>query len=244
MDAIADMDPKVKVIFTADLFNEGVDIPSVNTVLMMRPTNSPLIFLQQLGRGLRIAPPQYQKDDLLVLDFVGNHNSKYRGFERYMFMSSRKDIPIQDQIKQGMPFLPAGCSITLSEQAQEKVLVNIQKHMAALRGNTLKSHLINLIRDARTHLPLRRLMDEISSSSPAPIFRYTSPAALEAEALNIDGPEHDIGKHFNALAQTDSPWMINAWIKLLSGSTDGLCEQDVKTAKPATQRGQTAVVLP
>lgn len=231
MDAIADMDPKVKVIFTADLFNEGVDIPSVNTVLMMRPTNSPLIFLQQLGRGLRIAPPQYQKDDLLVLDFVGNHNSKYRGFERYMFMSSRKDIPIQDQIKQGMPFLPAGCSITLSEQAQEKVLVNIQKHMAALRGNTLKSHLVNLIRDARTHLPLRRLMDEISSSSPAPIFRYTSPAALEAEALNIDGPEHDIGKHFNALAQTDSPWMINAWIKLLSGSMDGLSEQDVKTAK-------------
>lgn len=231
MDAIADMDPKIKVIFTADLFNEGVDIPSVNTVLMMRPTNSPLVFLQQLGRGLRIAPPQYQKDDLLVLDFVGNHNSKYRGFERYMFMSSRKDIPVQDQIKQGMPFLPAGCSITLSEQAQEKVLVNIQKHMAALRGNTLKSHLVNLIRDARTHLPLRRLMDEISSSSPAPIFRYTSPAALEVEALNIDGPEHDIGKHFNALAQTDSPWMINAWIKLLSGSTDGLSEQDVKTAK-------------
>ena len=54
---------------------------------------------------------------------------------------------------------------------------------------------------------------------------------LLAEALNIDGPEHDIGKHFNALAQTDSPWMINAWIKLLSGSMDGLSEQDVKTAK-------------
>jgi superfamily II DNA or RNA helicase len=99
MDAIARMEPDVKVIFTADLFNEGVDIPSVNTVLMMRPTNSPLIFLQQLGRGLRIAPPQYQKDDLLVLDFVGNHNSKYRGFERYLFMSTRKDIPLQEQVK-------------------------------------------------------------------------------------------------------------------------------------------------
>jgi len=231
MNAVAQVDPSVHVIFTADLFNEGVDIPSVNTVLMMRPTNSPLIFLQQLGRGLRIAPPQYQKDDLLVLDFVGNHNSKYRGFERYLFMSTRKDIPIQEQVKQGMPFLPAGCSITLAEQAQTKVLENIQKHMASLRGNTLKSHLINVIRDARTHLPLRRLMDEISSSSPAPIFRYTSPAALEAVALNKDGPDDAIGKSFNSLAQTDSPQMINNWIKVLSGSTDGLSPEDVRMAK-------------
>ena len=231
VDDIAKMSPDVHVIFTADLFNEGVDIPAVNTVLMMRPTNSPLIFLQQLGRGLRIAPPQYQKDDLLVLDFVGNHNSKYRGFERYLFMSTRRDIPLQEQITKGMPFLPAGCSISLSEQAQTKVLENIQRHMAALRGNTLKSHLIKIIRDARTHLPLRRLMDEISASSPAPIFRYTSPAALEAKALNIDGPEDETGKGFNALAQTDSPWMINAWIKILSGSTEGMSPDDVKYAK-------------
>lgn len=231
LDAIEAAEPDVKVIFTADLFNEGIDIPSVNTVLMMRPTNSPLIFLQQLGRGLRIAPPQYQKDDLLVLDFVGNHNAKYRGFERYLFLSTRKDIPLQEQVKQGMPFLPAGCSIALSEQAQAKVLDNIRQHMASLRGNTLKSHLINLIRDASTHLPLHRLMEEISTTSPAPIFRYTSPAALESEALNVDGPGHEIGKHFNALAQTDSPWMINAWLKLLSGSTDGLSEHDIKMAK-------------
>ena len=231
MEAVSEMNPKLHVIFTADLFNEGVDIPSVNTVFMMRPTNSPLIFLQQLGRGLRIAPPQYQKDDLLVLDFVGNHNSKYRGFERYLFMSTRKDIPIHEQVKKGMPFLPAGCSITLTEQAQTRVLENIQRHMAALRGNTLKSHLIKIIRDARTHLPLRRLMDEVSASSPAPIFRYTSPAALESEAFDIDGPGHDMGKCFNALAQTDSPSMINAWIKILSGSTDGMSYDDVKYAK-------------
>lgn len=231
MRAIEKMDPEVKVIFTADLFNEGVDIPSVNTVLMMRPTNSPLIFLQQLGRGLRIAPPQYQKDDLLVLDFVGNHNAKYKGFERYLFMSTRKDIPLQEQIKSGMPFVPAGCSITLTKQSQIKVLRNIQEHMATLRGNTLKAHLINVIRAAKTHLPLRRLMDEISASSPAPIFRCTTPASLEREALGIDGPDDDLGKKFNALSQTDSPAMINAWIKLLSGNTEGMSPEDVRTAK-------------
>ncbi len=231
MDDIAKMPPEIKVIFTADLFNEGVDIPSVNTVMMMRPTNSPLIFLQQLGRGLRIAPPQYQKDDLLVLDFVGNHNAKYHGFERYLFMSTRKDIPLQDQVKEGLPFLPAGCSVTLSEQSREKVLRNIQAHMASLRGNTLKSHLIKIIQDARTHLPLRRLMDEISATSPAPIYRYTVPSALESEALHVAGPEHDIGKSFNSLAQTDSPRMINRWIKVLSGSTDGLSPDEVRMAK-------------
>lgn len=231
MNDISKLSPDIHVIFTADLFNEGVDIPSINTVLMLRPTNSPLIFLQQLGRGLRIAPPQYQKDDLLVLDFVGNHNAKYRGFERYLFMSTRKDIPLQEQVKSGMAFLPAGCSISLSEQAQRKVLENIQRHMASLRGNTLKSHLIKVIKDARTHLPLRRLMSEISASSPAPIFRYTSPAALEAVALDIDGPEDSMGKSFNALAQTDSPWMISAWIKVLSGDTAGMSADDIKYAK-------------
>ena len=231
LEAISKITPDIHVIFTADLFNEGVDIPVVNTILMLRPTNSPLIFIQQLGRGLRIAPPQYQKDDLLVLDFVGNHNAKYRGFERYQFMSTRKDIPLHEQIKNGMPFLPAGCSISLTEQAQTKVLENIQRHMATLRGNTLKRFLINLIREARTHLPLRQLMDEISSSSPAPIFRYTSPAALEAQALNIDGPDDDIGKCFNSLAQTDSPMMINNWIKILTGNTNDMTQDDVRYAK-------------
>ena len=64
----------LEVIFTVDIFNEGVDIPSVNTVLMLRPTNSPIVFTQQLGRGLR----KYKdKEFLTVLDFIGNHNKAY-----------------------------------------------------------------------------------------------------------------------------------------------------------------------
>ena len=64
----------LEVIFTVDIFNEGVDIPSINTVLMLRPTNSPIVFTQQLGRGLR----KYKdKEFLTVLDFIGNHNKAY-----------------------------------------------------------------------------------------------------------------------------------------------------------------------
>lgn len=62
------------VIFTVNIFNEGVDIPSVNQVLMLRPTNSPIVFIQQLGRGLR---KHKEKRFLTVLDFIGNHNKAF-----------------------------------------------------------------------------------------------------------------------------------------------------------------------
>lgn len=71
---LEDEDDDLKVIFTVDLFNEGVDIPSINMVLMLRPTNSSIIFIQQLGRGLR---KSYGKEFLTVLDFIGNHNKVF-----------------------------------------------------------------------------------------------------------------------------------------------------------------------
>ena len=63
---------ELQVIFTVDVFNEGLDVPEVDTVLMLRPTESPVVFLQQLGRGLRRSDG---KDDLTVIDFIGNHRS-------------------------------------------------------------------------------------------------------------------------------------------------------------------------
>ena len=231
IDEISQITPAINIIFTADLFNEGVDIPCVNTALMMRPTNSPLIFLQQLGRGLRHAPPQYDKTDLLVLDFVGNHNEKYKGFDRFRLLSTRKDIPTSTQIKQGMPFVPAGCAISLTEQARKKVIDNIKNQLAVLRGQTLTRYLVNVIRDANQHLPLSQLMESVSISSPAPIYRYTLPSALESSALGIAGPEDKIGTKLNAFAQMDSPWMLNAWMKILTKQTSDLSPEDIKMAQ-------------
>ena len=74
MNRLEDDNDPLEVIFTVDIFNEGVDIPSVNLVLMLRPTNSPIVFIQQLGRGLR----KYKsKEYLTVLDFIGNHNRAF-----------------------------------------------------------------------------------------------------------------------------------------------------------------------
>jgi len=72
-DALAQLaDGRLQVIFAVDLFSEGVDLPTIDTVLMLRPTESTILFLQQLGRGLRLAPG---KEKLVVLDFIGNHHS-------------------------------------------------------------------------------------------------------------------------------------------------------------------------
>ncbi|MEZ9945322.1 DEAD/DEAH box helicase [Vibrio breoganii] len=65
-------DGYIQVLFSVDLFNEGTDLPSIDTILMIRPTQSNIIFLQQLGRGLRLAP---NKSHVAVLDFLGNHQS-------------------------------------------------------------------------------------------------------------------------------------------------------------------------
>ena len=71
---LEDPNDSISYIFTVDIFNEGIDIPSVNMILMLRPTESPIVFTQQLGRGLRHFP---YKDFLTVLDFIGNHNKSF-----------------------------------------------------------------------------------------------------------------------------------------------------------------------
>ncbi len=114
---------KVQVLFSVDLFNEGVDIPTVDTVLFLRPTDSPTLFLQQLGRGLRRAKG---KSACTVLDFVGQHRSEFRMDRRMQALlgGSRKDLI--HQVKRGFPFLPAGCHMELDAKASEIVLANIQ----------------------------------------------------------------------------------------------------------------------
>lgn len=74
INKLEDNEDSLEVIFTVDIFNEGIDIPSVNTVLLLRPTDSSIVFTQQLGRGLR---KHKDKEFLTILDFIGNHNKAY-----------------------------------------------------------------------------------------------------------------------------------------------------------------------
>ena len=114
---------RVQVVFTVDLFNEGVDVPTVDTLLLLRPTESPTLFLQQLGRGLRKAD---EKALCTVLDFVGHHRKEFRYDLRFRALLGGSRIEVEHQVEQGFPFLPAGCSLQLDPVAQEVVLRSIR----------------------------------------------------------------------------------------------------------------------
>jgi len=114
---------EINYLFVVDIFNEGVDIPEVDTVLFLRPTESLTIFLQQLGRGLRLAPG---KQLLTVFDFVAQLNKKYDFTSRFRSLMLRKDRSVVDQVKNGFTLLPHGCTIHMEEKAQQYVLENIK----------------------------------------------------------------------------------------------------------------------
>jgi superfamily II DNA or RNA helicase len=114
---------RVNVVFSVDLFNEGVDVPAVDTLLMLRPTDSPTLFLQQLGRGLRRS---IGKSTCTVLDFVGHHRGEFRFDRRFQALLGGTRKTLIQQIDAGFPFLPAGCHMELDRVATEIVLGNIR----------------------------------------------------------------------------------------------------------------------
>jgi len=116
----------VKVLFTVDLYNEGVDIPAIDTVLFLRPTESATVFLQQLGRGLRRADG---KSCLTVLDFIGAQHADFRFDLRFRALTGVSRRRLEDEITQGFPTLPAGCSIQLDRVAQRLVLENVRRSL-------------------------------------------------------------------------------------------------------------------
>ena len=111
-----------KFAFVVDLYNEGVDIPEINTILFLRPTDSTTVFLQQLGRGLRLSE---NKECLTVLDYVGQAHKNYNFYEKFSTISKSKGKVLESEIKSGFITLPKGCHIHMEKQAKEYILKNI-----------------------------------------------------------------------------------------------------------------------
>lgn len=105
---------EVRFIFVVDIYNEGVDIPEVNTVLFLRPTESLTVFLQQLGRGLRLSE---DKECLTVLDFIGQANKKYNFEDKFAALLFNTTRGVTREIKDGFISLPKGCYIQLEKKA-------------------------------------------------------------------------------------------------------------------------------
>ena len=116
-------------LFTVDKLSEGVDVPEINIVLFLRPTESLTVFLQQLGRGLRHAP---EKDCLTVLDFVGQAHRRYRIDTKLKALLPRHRFAIDKEVEQDFPHLPAGCAIQLDRLSRQYVLENIRENFGRL----------------------------------------------------------------------------------------------------------------
>ena len=125
----------VNVLFAVDLFNEGVDVPELDTVLFLRPTESATVFLQQLGRGLRQSAG---KPCLTVLDFIGNANQKFRFDQRYRALTETTRAGVIRQIEDGFPYLPAGCKIQLDRVVEELILENLEQSIGGNFGSFVR----------------------------------------------------------------------------------------------------------
>lgn len=138
----------INYLFVVDIFNEGVDIPDIDTVLFLRPTESLTVFLQQLGRGLRLAEG---KECLTVLDFVGNARPEYDFEGKFRALIGKTTTSIQKEIEDDFPHLPLGCTIVLEKKAKEVILMNIKNATSPNRNQIL-----NKIRNFQhqTTLPL------------------------------------------------------------------------------------------
>lgn len=122
---------EIRFIFVVDIYNEGVDIPEVNTVLFLRPTESLTIFLQQLGRGLRLSDG---KECLTVLDFIGQANRKYNFEEKFEALLSNTKHSVQHELKNGFVSAPKGCYIQLEKKAAKAIFDNIKSSFNVKSG--------------------------------------------------------------------------------------------------------------
>lgn len=118
---------EVNILFSAELFNEGLDVPDVDTVLFLRPTESATVFLQQLGRGLRRTQ---DKAVLTALDFVGHQGKQFRWDRKLRALTGLTRQAIVHQVERGFPFLPSGSQIVLDRKSQAAILENLRGQVA------------------------------------------------------------------------------------------------------------------
>jgi len=137
----------INYLFVVDIFNEGVDIPEIDTVLFLRPTESLTIFLQQLGRGLRLAE---NKECLTVLDFVGNARPEYDFEHKFRALIGKTHTSVIKEIEDEFPHLPLGCSIVLERKARAVILRNIKEATEFRRPQLLQKIKIFKYNSTRT----------------------------------------------------------------------------------------------
>jgi len=191
-------DREINILFAVDLFNEGLDIPEVDTLLFLRPTESATVFLQQLGRGLRLTEG---KTVLTALDFVGHQRREFRFDQRFRALTGLSRKQLMRQVEQNFPFLPSGSQIVLDSVSRELVLENIRQQLVPRWAA--------LVSEVRAHpnTDLAAYLDA-SGRSLEDVLRtgrsWTTLCRDAGKAVGNPGPrERDLIKRVRALAHVD-----------------------------------------
>ena len=204
---------EVRFIFVVDIYNEGVDIPEVNTVLFLRPTESLTIFLQQLGRGLRLAE---NKECLTVLDFIGQANRKYNFEDKFTALLSNTANSMQREIKNGFVNVPKGCYIQLEKKATKYILDNIKASYGNVSG--LISRVRSYQEDTGLDLTLTNFL-KYYHLDPKMIYKFSTFSRICARADVIDNFEEPLEgileKAFAKFSLIDSRRWILFLLKIL-----------------------------
>ncbi len=168
---------RIRFIFTVDLYNEGVDLPEVDTLLLLRPTESLTVYLQQLGRGLRL---HEGKPHLTVVDFVAPQDRRFRYADRFRALSARPEKRVDHQIEQGFPWLPSGCLIHLDRLASQRVLDNIRALINRQRPQIVRE-LKSCFQQDIDAVSLPEMLDCLHMDDAEDLLRKDLPSRLRAD---------------------------------------------------------------
>ena len=146
----------INYLFVVDMFNEGVDIPEVDTILFLRPTESLTIFIQQFGRGLRKAKG---KTHVNILDYVGNCRAEFNYSDRMRVILGKTSMSTEEEIQRGCPHLPFGCKVMLEPKAKEYILKNIKGAVNRFSIRKLGQLVANFNRDYTVNLCLSNFLN-------------------------------------------------------------------------------------
>ncbi len=113
----------LRCVFSVDVLGEGVDVPSVDTVLLLRPTQSATVLTQQIGRGLR---EHQNKATLTVVDLIGQQHRRFRFDTKLRALIDPRNGRLVDQVEQDFPYLPAGCEIKLDRISRDVILHSLR----------------------------------------------------------------------------------------------------------------------
>ena len=203
---------QLNALVSVDVFNEGVDIPELDTVVMLRPTESSVVFLQQLGRGLRKHPG---KSSVTVLDFIGLHRKEFRMDKRFEAITGARGSNLKRQIEAGFPQLPGGISVVLDEMAQASVLENIKSQVTNGLASLKRVVEIEQVTDFATFLRRteRQASDVLEKSS---WLELLLDAGL-AERDSVSEADIKLARSGSRLLGVNDKLRCDSYLKFLSG---------------------------